>query len=59
MVENTLLVLLIGVVALGVVRPMLNKILVPTTYKFRDGAFMLRLKQWLKLLQSELLKLRR
>jgi len=29
-VENTLLVLLIGVVALGVVRPMLNKILVPT-----------------------------
>ena len=30
MVENTLLVLLIGVVALGVVRPMLNKILVPT-----------------------------
>ena len=30
MVEKTLLVLLIGVVALGVVRPMLNKILVPT-----------------------------
>ncbi len=30
MVENALLVLLIGVVALGVVRPMLNKILVPT-----------------------------
>ena len=29
-VEKTLLVLLIGVVALGVVRPMLNKILVPT-----------------------------
>ncbi|MDA7592208.1 flagellar basal-body MS-ring/collar protein FliF [Rhodobacteraceae bacterium] len=29
-VENSLLVLLIGVVALGVVRPMLNKILVPT-----------------------------
>ena len=29
-VENGLLVLLIGVVALGVVRPMLNKILVPT-----------------------------
>ena len=30
MVEKTLLVLLIGIVALGVVRPMLNKILVPT-----------------------------
>ena len=30
MVEKTLLVLLIGVVALGVVRPMVNKILVPT-----------------------------
>ena len=30
MIEKTLLVLLIGVVALGVVRPMLNKILVPT-----------------------------
>lgn len=30
MVEKTLLVLLIGVVALGVVRPMINKILVPT-----------------------------
>lgn len=29
-VENSLLVLLIGIVALGVVRPMLNKILVPT-----------------------------
>jgi flagellar M-ring protein FliF len=29
-VENTLLVLLIGIVSLGVVRPMLNKILVPT-----------------------------
>ena len=29
-VENSLLILLIGVVALGVVRPMLNKILVPT-----------------------------
>ena len=29
-IEKTLLVLLIGVVALGVVRPMLNKILVPT-----------------------------
>ena len=29
-VENGLLILLIGVVALGVVRPMLNKILVPT-----------------------------
>ena len=29
-VEKTLLILLIGVVALGVVRPMLNKILVPT-----------------------------
>ena len=29
-VEKTLLVLLIGVVALGVLRPMLNKILVPT-----------------------------
>jgi len=29
-VEKTLLVLLIGVLALGVVRPMLNKILVPT-----------------------------
>jgi flagellar M-ring protein FliF len=29
-VDKTLLVLLIGVVALGVVRPMLNKILVPT-----------------------------
>ena len=29
-VEKTLLVLLIGIVALGVVRPMLNKILVPT-----------------------------
>ena len=30
MVEKALLVLLIGIVALGVVRPMLNKILVPT-----------------------------
>ena len=30
MVEKTLLVLLIGIVALGVVQPMLNKILVPT-----------------------------
>ena len=30
MVEKTLLVLLIGIVALGVVRPLLNKILVPT-----------------------------
>ena len=29
-IENSLLVLLIGIVALGVVRPMLNKILVPT-----------------------------
>ena len=29
-VENSLLVLLIGIVSLGVVRPMLNKILVPT-----------------------------
>jgi len=29
-IENTLLVLLIGIVSLGVVRPMLNKILVPT-----------------------------
>ena len=29
-IENGLLVLLIGIVALGVVRPMLNKILVPT-----------------------------
>ena len=29
-VENSLLILLIGIVALGVVRPMLNKILVPT-----------------------------
>ena len=29
-IENSLLVILIGIVALGVVRPMLNKILVPT-----------------------------
>ena len=29
-IENSLLVVLIGIVALGVVRPMLNKILVPT-----------------------------
>jgi len=31
MAENSLMVLLIGIVALGIVRPMLNKILVPTS----------------------------
>ena len=47
MVEKTLLVLLIGVVALGVVRPMLNKNSSSNSkHKFSDKNFMQKLRLW-------------